>query len=185
MQFQTLVLAAFAAVAAAQTQTTPTLPTSVLPSRTTTAPATRSTSNLVALVQGLPSCGIKCLSGAAKQANCDAADLKCLCANAGSLTNNISLISCVASNCNSDQQASITRLGCSPGLRQAQQQPQPGRGLVGVQHRCVGPEHGWRHQLSQCRSRAQEDGRPRPRRHGWCRCRLCCVRHVKLFSLIV
>ncbi|KAL8411366.1 hypothetical protein RB596_000851 [Gaeumannomyces avenae] len=107
MQFQTLVLAAFAAVAAAQTRTTPTLPTSVLPSRTTTAPATTSTSNLVALVQGLPSCGIKCLSDAAKQANCDAADLKCLCANASSLTNNISLISCVASNCNSDQQAKL------------------------------------------------------------------------------
>ncbi|KAL8382198.1 hypothetical protein RB595_006129 [Gaeumannomyces hyphopodioides] len=105
MQFQTLVLAAFAAVAAAQTS--PTLPTSTLPSRTQSSPTTTATSNLVALVQGLPSCGIKCLSDAAKQANCAATDLKCLCSNAGSLTSNISLISCVASNCNSDQQAKL------------------------------------------------------------------------------
>ena len=105
MQFHTLILAAFAAVAAAQT--TPTLPSTMLPSRTTSAPATTGTSNLVALVQGLPLCGVKCLSDAARQAGCNGADLRCLCSNAGSLTSNISLIGCVASNCNTSEQAKL------------------------------------------------------------------------------
>lgn len=102
MQFRTLIVSFFAAVAVAQTPTSG----SSAPSGTS-----GSSGNLVSTVNDLPRCALGCLKTAAEAINCNPANFKCLCSNTQALLGSVG--PCALSACNSGDVGSM--LSTSPG----------------------------------------------------------------------
>ncbi|KAH8839314.1 hypothetical protein MCOR27_006303 [Pyricularia oryzae] len=97
MQFRTLIVSFFAAVAVAQTPTSG----SSAPSGTS-----GSSGNLVSTVNDLPRCALGCLKTAAEAINCNPANFKCLCSNTQALLGSVG--PCALSACNSGDVGKLT-----------------------------------------------------------------------------
>ncbi|KAI1493826.1 hypothetical protein F5X96DRAFT_119786 [Biscogniauxia mediterranea] len=105
MQFTTVLLPLFAALAAAQnsTSTSPVAAVSGSVTVSASASATATDASLPDLVSQLPQCAVSCLSTAANAAGCAATDFTCLCGS-GKDKFTSSMIGCIGfgSGCSSD-----------------------------------------------------------------------------------
>lgn len=194
MQFRTLIVSFFAAVAVAQTPTSG----SSAPSGTS-----GSSGNLVSTVNDLPRCALGCLKTAAEAINCNPANFKCLCSNTQALLGSVG--PCALSACNSGDVGSM--LSTSPwdgvytctmltrnsflrahrrssqGLPADQRQPSPSSGCLCFKHcslgHCyAGQQPWWPIVNTRSGCRAEEDGCSCLCSHGWCRSRVGRLRHV-------
>ncbi|TLD26764.1 hypothetical protein PspLS_05130 [Pyricularia sp. CBS 133598] len=95
MQFRTLLVSFFAAVAVAQTPTSGSSPS-----------ASGSSGNLVSTVNDLPRCALGCLKSAAEDINCNPANFKCLCSNTQALLRSVG--PCALTTCNSGDVGKLT-----------------------------------------------------------------------------
>ncbi|KAK7747455.1 hypothetical protein SLS53_001710 [Cytospora paraplurivora] len=80
---------------------------------TGSAPATTTTSDVAGLVSQLPECALGCLSSAATDIGCNAADLTCLCSKSSDLISSIAPCILISSGCSDDQQSQISSLATS------------------------------------------------------------------------
>lgn len=80
---------------------------------TGSAPATTTTGDVAGLVSQLPECALGCLSSAATDIGCNAADLTCLCSKSSDLISSIAPCILISSGCSGDQQNRKSHVGSS------------------------------------------------------------------------